>query len=86
LQEAARLTSTERRAVYGDVLEDFSRAIGALNSLLAKKLAQPLDITDAPVIQIVFKLSRMQNKVHRDGWRDIAGYAQCGDEVSEYGE
>ncbi len=78
LDEAARLTSKDRQAIYGKPSLDFSRTAGMLTSLLSSKLKDGEKITslDIPLIMVCVKLSRLvQSPEHRDSLVDICGYA-----------
>ncbi len=78
LDEAARLTSKDRQAIYGKPSLDFSRTAGMLTSLLSSKLRDGEHITalDIPLIMVCVKLSRLvQSPEHRDSLVDICGYA-----------
>ncbi len=74
LLEAQRLVHSDRNAVYGHPLDDFTRIAGVLNIYLADKLNKPLVAEDIALFNICQKLSRQSNVPKRDNLVDGAGY------------
>ncbi len=85
LDEAKALVHGDRNADYGNPADDFARAAEMLTGLLRDKLREGQRIAPADVakIQIVVKLSRLMHRPKRDGWTDIAGYAETGSWTEE---
>lgn len=75
LQEAHRITHTERNAAYGHPLDNFQHTAGLVNALLVHKLGEPLDAGDIVAILRMVKESRQMFTNKRDNLVDIAGYA-----------
>ena len=78
LDEARRLTSTDRQGDYGHPREDFGRAAQMWNGILAEQLRDDGVITasDVPMCMIAVKLARQAHRYKRDNLVDIAGYAR----------
>ena len=78
LDEAKRLTSTDRQHAYGPPGQDFARTASMWSGILAKKLRDGAAITasDVPLCMIAVKLARQANRHKRDNLVDIAGYAR----------
>jgi hypothetical protein len=72
LQEALRLTSTERRNDYGHPKEDFKRTAAVSTILLGKEITP----SDVVLILIAMKLSRNAHQYKRDTLVDVAGYSR----------
>ena len=86
LDEAKGLVYGAREADYAHPKVDFGRATGAINALFADKLTTSFTEADWAIIMIVCKLARQVHKPSRDGWVDIAGYAETGARVSGFDE
>lgn len=82
LDEAKSLVYGPREAAYAHPRVDFARASGVLNALFADRLSSPFTESDWAIIMIVCKLARQVHKPSRDGWVDIAGYAETGARVT----
>ena len=78
LDEAKRLTDTDRQDDYGHPREDFKRTARMWNGILAGKLRDGAEIaaTDVPLCMIAVKLARQTHRHKRDNLVDIAGYAR----------
>jgi Domain of unknown function (DUF6378)/Domain of unknown function (DUF4406) len=74
LQEAQRLTSTDRQGDYGHPYDDFNRTAAIINALLGDKLRNQLTGADIPMIMVAVKLSREAHKHKRDNLTDACGY------------
>ena len=86
LDEAKRITSGDRRAVYGKADQDFSRAAKIWEAILSTCLCDSeLHITPRHVAlcMIGIKLSRETHQHKRDNWVDIAGYARYGQDCAD---
>lgn len=79
LTEAIDSVTGERNEDYGPPARDFARIAGMLSALFLDKCPGGFTAHDVALIQIVVKLSRIQESAHKlDHWVDIAGYAACG--------
>jgi hypothetical protein len=78
LEEAAEITSTDRRQAYGHPSDNFSRIADVWNVVLADKLVEDavLDAVDIGRCMIGLKLARESFAHRRDNLVDIAGYAR----------
>ncbi len=85
LEEANRLTSTERRDSYGHPADHHEMTAAILTVLLRDKLAAGKSITarDFQRFIIADKLVRDVNLPQRDNLVDIAGYARTAEMVEE---
>jgi len=90
LDEAAEITSTDRREAYGHPVENFRRIAEAWEVVLGDKLQDGAMITaqDVAKCMIGLKLARETFTHRRDNLVDIAGYARTlaiieGDEPAE---
>lgn len=77
LQEAERITSKDRRALYGSAKDNFDKIAEAFNALTGHKLKTE----DVGIFNIVQKLSRECHHHKRDNLVDIAGYANITQQV-----
>ena len=77
LEEAARLTSTDRQVEYGHPTENFARIAEYWTTHLSNKLEKWRSITpqDVAIMMILLKASREKNTHSRNSCVDIAGYA-----------
>lgn len=69
-QEADSLIHGDRRADYGHPLDDYSKVVGAFNSMTGLSLT----VEQAILFMQCVKLSRQQNKPKRDNLVDLCGY------------
>lgn len=78
LDEAARLTSSERQGDYGDPSDDFYRTALMWTAILDGKLREDAEVeaADVPLCMIAVKLARQSHSHKRDNLVDIAGYAR----------
>lgn len=78
LDEAKRLTATERHGDYGHPADDFARTAAMWSGILAAKLRPDAQISasDVPLCMIAVKLARQSHRHKRDNLVDIAGYAR----------
>jgi len=79
LEEANKITSTDRQNDYGSPLDNFTHAANIFNSITgecmdAEKMAWAL---------FAIKVSREQHKHKRDNMTDIAGYTWVLNEIIE---
>ena len=78
LDEAKRITSSDRQDDYGHPREDFAHTASMWTGILAGKLRRGAEITamDVPLCMIAIKLARQAHRHKRDNLVDIAGYAR----------
>ncbi len=89
LEEAAEITSKDRRDFYGLPAENHGCTAELWTAYLRRRLAgssdPDLDAVDVCMLNILQKVSRLAHSRQRDGLVDIAGYAanaeECGDEM-----
>ncbi len=87
LDEASRVTSVDRQAVYGHPAEDFGRTAAFWTIRFAHKLKEGESFTaeDVPPAMRLVKESRLVNTPrHRDSLVDISGYARTQEMVWDY--
>ena len=82
LQEADRLVNGDRQADYGDAYHDFSRTAKIWSAILDTEV-KPQQVG---LCMCGVKISRECNKHKTDNLTDLAGYAQCVENVCEYEE
>lgn len=82
LDEAARVTSTDRRQTYGTPAENHARTAALWNAYLNGKTT--LDAHDVCMLNILQKISRERHAPGRDNLVDIAGYARNIEMLKEY--
>ena len=78
LDEAKRITASDRQDDYGHPSEDFARTARMWTGILAAKLHEGAEISamDVPLCMIAVKLARQAHRHKRDNLVDIAGYAR----------
>jgi nucleoside 2-deoxyribosyltransferase len=78
LDEAKRLTGTDRNSDYGHPSDDFQRTARMWSGVLASKLrgGEQIAASDVPLCMIAVKLARQAHRHKRDNLVDIAGYAR----------
>lgn len=76
LDEAKRITTTDRNTQYGEPEDNFS----LIAHLWGVYLETPVTSVDVANLMILFKVARNAVNVKADNWIDIAGYAACGSE------
>lgn len=80
LREAASIIAGDRNKDYGEPEDNFSRIAKIWSVILG------MDVTaeDVAMCMVGLKVARYGNRgsFQPDTWRDIAGYAGCGYEVS----
>lgn len=83
LDEAKRITSTDRRADYGSMTEGHQIIADLWNPYIKKILAKKenLDAFDISQLMILMKVARNTCNRKRDNNVDIAGYSRCGAEM-----
>jgi hypothetical protein len=83
LDEAKRITATDRNSSYGEPEDNFQRIADFWNVFLQDKLKDGAKITagDTAALVIMVKLAREMNAPKEDNKVDIAGYAACWAEV-----
>lgn len=87
LDEAKRITATDRNSAYGEPEDNFQRIADFWNVFLQDKLKADAKITagDTAALVIMIKLAREMNAPKEDNKVDIAGYAACWAEVDSKG-
>lgn len=85
LDEAKRITATDRNSSYGEPEDNFQRIADFWNVFLQDKLKSDAKITggDTAALMIMVKLAREMNAPTEDNKVDIAGYAACWAEVHD---
>jgi hypothetical protein len=83
LDEAKRITATDRNSSYGEPEDNFQRIADFWNIWLQGKLKDGVKLTqgDTAAMQIMVKVAREMNAPNEDNKTDIAGYAACWAEV-----
>jgi Domain of unknown function (DUF6378)/Xrn1 SH3-like domain len=83
LDEAKRITATDRNSSYGEPEDNFQRIADFWNIWLQGKLKDGVKLTqgDTAAMQIMVKVAREMNAPKEDNKTDIAGYAACWAEV-----
>ena len=78
LDEARRITASDRQEDYGHPSDDFARTALMWTAILAGKLRDNTAVTasDVPLCMIAVKLARQSHRHKRDNLVDIAGYAR----------
>jgi hypothetical protein len=78
LDEADRITASDRQEDYGHPSQDFARTARMWTGILADKLRNGTEIAamDVPLCMIAVKLARQAHRHKRDNLVDIAGYAR----------
>ena len=78
LDEAKRITQSDRQDDYGHPSNDFARTATMWTGVLAGKLREGAEISamDVPLCMIAVKLARQAHRHKRDNLVDIAGYAR----------
>jgi len=79
LQEADRLTSSDRAKAYGPVKDNFERIAGMWTAYTGHQFKA----RDVAMMMIMVKISRDTFKPKRDNLTDIAGYARTGEMIDE---
>jgi len=82
LQEAEEIINGPRRNSYGPAKESFERIASVWNSVLFKRLKEPVTGHDVALCMIGLKLCREANKPHRDNRVDINGYSDLADQIA----
>ena len=80
LDEANRLTSSDRHSAYGHPLDDFGKVVGMAQALWGRG---PETEEEHAIYMILVKLSREANQPKHDNRVDIAGYIKTLDMVIE---
>ena len=78
LDEAKRITASDRQEDYGHPSQDFTRTARMWTGILAAKLREGEEVSamDVPLCMIAVKLARQAHCHKRDNLVDIAGYAR----------
>ena len=78
LEDAIRITTTDRNNQYGEPEELF----GLIAAYWSAHLDHPVSAHDVAVMMTLFKLARMKaNPTHRDSAVDACGYAAIAGEI-----
>jgi len=83
LEEAARLTSTDRQASYGHPLDNHGKTAALWTAYLGKKLRSPLDAREVCWLNVLQKGSRDSYSEKRDNLTDGAGYLRNAEMITE---
>lgn len=75
LEEAARITSADRRIEYGPVSESFQTTANLWSAILKR----PVTAEQVVLMMIALKIARQMAGYKRDSLVDIAGYARTGE-------
>jgi Domain of unknown function (DUF6378) len=83
LDEAKRITATDRNSSYGEPEDNFQRIADFWNVWLQGTLKDDLALTkgDVAALMILVKMAREMNAPTPDNKIDLAGYAACWAEV-----
>lgn len=78
LQEAERLTASDRKRQYGDASDHFKRTVGLINARFGHILTRPLEPAEWGLIMVLDKIARNDDPraKKRDDWVDLLGYAR----------
>lgn len=78
--DEAKAAVDARRPVYGSPKPNFQRIAALWSAYFGKDVS----LADVANLMILVKVARLQETPsHRDSWVDVAGYADCGFEVSQ---
>lgn len=85
LDEAKRITATDRNSSYGEPEDNFARIAAFWNVFLQDKLKPGVELSagDTAALVILVKMAREMNAPTEDNKVDIAGYAACWAEVDK---
>lgn len=85
LEEAARLTSGDRRRDYDHALPNHERIADGWRWYMKGKygIDVPLKPDDAAWMMVMLKIARDMHSPKRDGAVDVAGYARCVESIRE---
>lgn len=85
LEEAIRITTTDRQKDYGKPEDVFMAIASYWNTYLTSRNVEGgLTAYDVAAMMILLKIARLVNSPYKeDNWVDIAGYAANGIEVAE---
>ena len=76
LADAKKIVCGERNKQYGSIEDNF----GLIANLWTVYTGVEIEARDVANMMILLKIARNNQKLHRDNWVDIAGYAACGAE------
>lgn len=77
LDEAARITSQDRRQEYGNA----TRSFATIARLWSATIGYEITPDQVVLMMIQLKIARQMNGYKRDSLVDIAGYARCGEMI-----
>jgi len=84
LDEAKAAICGDRDLAYGQPEDNFARIATMWNAWWDVRQSGPFDSADVAIMLGLMKDARLaNNKQHPDSWRDKAGYAACGYEITE---
>lgn len=83
LEEAKRITATDRNSAYGEPEDNFQRIADFWNVWLQDKLKADVKLSpgDTAALMILVKMAREMNAPTEDNKVDMAGYSACWAEV-----
>lgn len=82
-QEAEEIINGPRRESYGPIEESAINLANIWNSLLAKKLKEPITPRETMLMMAGLKLLRDMNQDKRDNRVDLIGYTLLADKLSK---
>ena len=77
LTEAHALVYGQKEQLYGDATADMERVATMWTAILGT----PVEPWQIPLCMVAIKLSRLCHKRYKDGWVDVAGWADVGAQV-----
>lgn len=79
LAEVEACVCRDRQQTHGEAEDNFADIASIASTVLADKLAKPLQALDVAIFMAIVKLARMRtSQTHKDNFVDLAGYAVCG--------
>lgn len=82
LQEAQAAVYGERGDTYGHPSLNFERTAELWQAHMCNRKPGLMRVDDVAIMLALMKIARLEETPeHRDGWADLAGYAECGARV-----